>query len=301
MGGQSDVEGTASASEAQSSLAGEAAAELALAKKIQNARKAAGLTQQQLCDKAGLAYSTLAKIERGAIKSPSIFTISNIANSIGVSLDELIGASSVTSDKKRSSSGISFVYFDVNGCLVHFFQKAFTKLAHDTGQPLDKVESAFWHYNDDACRGDLSVEEFNQAFAIKLGLTNLDWISYYFGVVEPVEGMNELLAWVAGNYKIGLLTNVMPGVLDALRHRKLVPDVAYDAVIDSSVVGAIKPEAKIYELAEAQAGVPPNEILFIDDSRVNLTAAERLGWRVMWFDDYHAEESVSRVRAALKT
>ncbi len=274
--------------------------ELALAKKIQSARRAAGLTQQQLCDKAGLAYSTLAKIERGAIKSPSIFTISNIANSIGVSLDELIGAVPVTSDKKRSASGISFVYFDVNGCLVHFFQKAFTKLAHDTGQPLDKVESAFWHYNDDACRGDLSVEEFNQAFAIKLGLTSLDWASYYFGVVEPVEGMNELLAWVAGNYKIGLLTNVMPGVLDALRHRKLVPDVAYDAVIDSSVVGAIKPEAKIYELAEAQAGVSPSEILFIDDSRVNLTAAERLGWRVMWFDDYHAEESAARVRAALE-
>lgn len=279
---------------------GKISAELALAKKVQAARRAAGLTQQQLCDKAGLAYSTLAKIERGAIRSPSVFTISSIAAACGISLDNLIGGSQTMSGKKRSAAGISFVYFDVNGCLVHFYQKAFTKLAHDCGQPLERVETAFWHYNDDVCRGELSMDDFNAAFAGKLGLKNLDWASYYLGVVERVEESNELLSWVADNYKIGLLTNVMPGILDALRNRKLVPDVHYDAVIDSSVVGAIKPEAKIYHVAQARAGVEPGEILFIDDSRVNLTAAAALGWRVMWFDDYHGEESAERVKAALE-
>ena len=53
--------------------------EKGLGLRLQKARKAAGLTQQELCQKSGLSYSTLAKIERGAIKSPSIFTIHQIA------------------------------------------------------------------------------------------------------------------------------------------------------------------------------------------------------------------------------
>lgn len=281
-------------------MSGSVSDEQALAKRLQAARKAAGLTQQQLCQQAGLAYSTLAKIERGAIKSPSIFTIQSIASTCGVSLDELIGASPVSRGKKLSKSGVSFVYFDVNGCLVHFFQKAFTKLAHDSGQPLETVETAYWHYNDDVCRGALAMDDFNVQFAKRLGLSSLDWNSYYLDAVEPVEGMGELLAWVASNFQIGLLTNVMPGVLDVLRHRRLVPDIDYDVVIDSSEVRAVKPEKKIYEAASAKAGVPASEILFIDDSRVNLTAAERLDWHVMWFDDYHSSESIKRVKQALE-
>lgn len=282
------------------SESGVASDELALASKIQNARKAAGLTQQQLCDRAGLAYSTLAKIERGAIKSPSIFTIQTIASVCGIGLDELVGVASGASGKKRSASGISFVYFDVNGCLVHFFQKAFAKIAEDTGQPHERVESAYWHYNDEVCRGDISVAEFNASFAAKLGLAELDWVSYYLDALEPVEAAHELVTSVAKDFRVGLLTNIMPGLLDELRHRRLVPDIDYDVIIDSSEVKAIKPEAKIYEIAGEKAGVPASEILFVDDSRVNLTAAERLGWRVMWFDDYHAKESAARVKQALE-
>src|SRR5882672_1654197 len=109
--------------------------ERSLGKQLQAARQAAGLTQQQLCHQANLSFSTLTKIERGAIKSPSIFTIQAIAGALGVGLDELIGQSTATPSRKlqKTRSGVSFVYFDVNGCLVHFYQRAFTKLAQDSG------------------------------------------------------------------------------------------------------------------------------------------------------------------------
>src|SRR5579884_2008235 len=105
--------------------------EKGLGRRIQDARRAAGLTQQILCQRASLSYSTLAKIERGAIKSPSVFTIQSIAEVLGTSLDNLLGVQSmITSNKPKnhSKSGVSFVYFDVNGCLVSFFHRAFTKL-----------------------------------------------------------------------------------------------------------------------------------------------------------------------------
>src|SRR3954462_2016211 len=117
--------------------------EKGLGQRLQQMRKAAGFTQQELCHKAELSYSTLAKIERGAIKSPSIFTIQNLAGALGISLDELMGmpaaaqkaaaAETVTGTKGVSRSGVRFVYFDINGCLVHFFHRAFMSLAEETG------------------------------------------------------------------------------------------------------------------------------------------------------------------------
>lgn len=274
--------------------------ELALGKRLQKARRTAGLTQEQLCQKAGLAYSTLAKIERGAIKAPSVFTIASIAGVIGVSLDELAGVDLLNKSKSRSKSGVRFVYFDVNGCLVHFYQKAFSNLAADSGKPLETVETAFWRYNDEVCRGDISLDDFNHALAETLGMAEVDWTSYYLNVIEPVAETGELLRWTAEYYKVGLLTNIVPGLLDKLRTAKIIPDINYDAVVDSSIVGSVKPEARIYQVAQQLAQVKPEEILFIDDSRVNLTAADKLGWHVMWFDDYHAEESTARVKKALE-
>lgn len=279
--------------------------EKSLGLRLQLARKAAGLTQQELCQQAHLAYSTLAKIERGAIKAPSIFTIQSIAATLGLSLDQLIGSSPVAvpsspTPKKVSRSGIRFVYFDINGCLVRFFHQAFTRLAHETGAPVDGIETTFWHYNDAVCRGEMSVAEFNQAFAKRLRIETVDWQKYYLDAVEPITQMQTLLPWAVEHYQVGLLSNIMPGFITALQQAGKIPTLPYQVIIDSSEVHAIKPEAKIYEIAQERAGVEPHEILFVDDSRTNLMSAERLGWHVLWFDDYRPAESVTTIRQALE-
>lgn len=276
--------------------------EVGLGKALQAARKAAGLTQQELCQRSGLSYSTLAKIERGAIKAPSIFTIHAIAAALQTDLNTLVGQFSPTPaarPKKRSKSGIRFVYFDINGCLVRFFHRAFTQLAADTNAPADVIETTFWHYNDAVCRGELSLEEFNSIMAKQLGVKSLDWETYYLDAVDPIQEMHELVAWAAENYEIGLLSNIMPGFIDHMLAKGLLPKVNYRNIIDSSQVNAIKPEPKIYEIAQSRTNVEPQEVLLVDDSRSNLMAAERLGWHVLWFDDYRPEESAARVKDAL--
>lgn len=278
--------------------------EKGLGKQLQAARQKGGLTQQQLCQKANISFSTLTKIERGAIKSPSIFTVQSIAAALGIGLEELMGAASPALARARvlhkTKSGVSFVYFDVNGCLVHFYQRAFARLAQATGAPSDIVETAFWHYNDDVCRGIMSLSDFNAKLAERLGVSEVQWEKYYLETVEPILQMQEVLRWASERYKVGLLTNIMPGILSSMRKNEQLPNIDYDSVIDSSEVAAIKPEAKIYEIATEKAGVPATEILLIDDSRVNLMAAERMGWHVLWFDDSRPEESVERVRQALE-
>ena len=52
-------------------------------KNIKALRTLSGMTQQQLCDKAGVSYSTLTKIERGAIRTPSIFIVRSLMDAMG--------------------------------------------------------------------------------------------------------------------------------------------------------------------------------------------------------------------------
>jgi HAD superfamily hydrolase (TIGR01509 family) len=277
--------------------------EKGLGKRLQAIRLEAGLTQQALCEKANLSYSTLAKIERGAIKSPSIFTIESISEALGTTLDYLIGKTStntVKSSRQRSKNGVTFVYFDINGCLVRFYHRAFAVLAEKSGKSPDVVETLFWHYNDKICRGEMTIDEFNQVLAEHLNMSSVSWADYYIQTAEPVPKMKELVTSVSERYGVGLLSNIMPGLINLMLEKDIIPNVAYDAIIDSSVVHTIKPERKIYDLATKKAGCPESEILLVDDSRANLMAATRLNWHALWFDDYRSDESISRVRKALE-
>jgi FMN phosphatase YigB (HAD superfamily) len=289
---------------------GDQSEEQRLGQVVQVLRKRAGLTQQVLCQKAGLSYSTLTKIERGAIRSPSVFTIQHIAGALAMSLDELMrGVQDATQvqtpspaglGKRISRNGVKFVYFDMNGCLVRStVTKAASMLAADSGSTTDVVESIFWQNNSDVCRGIKSIDELNTILAERLGML-VDWNKYYLEAVEPTPGMAELVEWVAQNYRVGILTNTLPGLVQPMLQRGVLPNVAYDAIIDSSEVHALKPEAEMFAIAAERAGCEPHEILLVDDDRLNLSAAGQLGWNTMSFDSYQAEISIVSVSTALQ-
>lgn len=65
----------------------------ALALKIRELRKQKKLTQEQLAIKAGVSYTTLTKVENGAIKNPSFETVVAIAKGLEESLDVLTNSS----------------------------------------------------------------------------------------------------------------------------------------------------------------------------------------------------------------
>lgn len=272
-----------------------------MGKRLQAARQKAGLTQQQLCAQANLSYSTLAKIERGAIKAPSIFTIQSIALALGAGLDELVGSASVSAGRAKTvaKNGVRFVYFDLNDCLVRFYHHAFANLAKDAGVSGDVVEGIFWQYNDAVCRGDVSIDELNTALAQRLGMI-VDWNKYYLAAVETMPGMPELAGWVAERYGIGIFTNTMPNLVDAMLASGVLPRLNYDSIIDSSIIRAIKPDDKAYQIAAAKAGVGPGELLLVDDNRANLAAASKLGWHTLWFNAYQPAESIESIKAVLE-
>jgi len=60
-----------------------------LAKNIRKLRGKKNISQDKLSKLAGIAHNTIIKIETGLIKNPKIETVQNIADALGVSLDEL--------------------------------------------------------------------------------------------------------------------------------------------------------------------------------------------------------------------
>lgn len=77
----------------------------------------------------------------------------------------------------------------------------------------------------------------------------------------------------------------------------LEPELLFDVVVDSSEVGARKPEARIYEITREKLGVAHEEIFFLDDIGQNLKAARALGWQTVLFTE--TDEMVALLEALI--
>jgi len=61
-----------------------------IADNIKKYRNKLGISQDVLSKRANLAFHTIAKIEAGSTPDPRIETVKKIADSLGVSLDDLM-------------------------------------------------------------------------------------------------------------------------------------------------------------------------------------------------------------------
>ena len=57
---------------------------------IKKYRSKLGLTQVDLVKKSSVKYTTLSKIESGAIKTPSVQIVAKIAKALNVSIEDLL-------------------------------------------------------------------------------------------------------------------------------------------------------------------------------------------------------------------
>lgn len=58
----------------------------------------------------------------------------------------------------------------------------------------------------------------------------------------------------------------------------------FDRAWVSGDLGVVKPDARIYEIVEADTGLPPGALLFTDDKPENIEAAAARGWQVHLFE-----------------
>jgi len=113
------------------------------------------------------------------------------------------------------------------------------------------------------------------------------WIS-----VEP--GTVQLLAELhAGGTRVALLSNAGFDFSDPFRHS---PMAAYfEAMFVSAELGLIKPDPEIYRVTARELGITLEQMVFIDNKRVNVDAATALGVTG------HVFTTVDELRAFLET
>ena len=60
----------------------------------------------------------------------------------------------------------------------------------------------------------------------------------------------------------------------------------FDRLYVSGRMGVTKPDPQIYAMVEADCGIAPDRLLFVDDKAENIAAAARRGWRTHQFESW---------------
>lgn len=112
---------------------------------------------------------------------------------------------------------------------------------------------------------------------------------------EKNPSLIELIAKLKQDFKIGLLTNQYPGMLEMIFKKGLVQKELWDIIIDSSIEKVRKPDQGIFQLAEEKAKVDPSSILFVENSVKHLDAARERNWLTFEYDPANPKDSTERL------
>lgn len=193
---------------------------------------------------------------------------------------------------------ISFVYFDIGGVVIKDLTNSneWQQIFRDLGvspEILEEVSKSFLKFEKEASVGR-SVEDFipilRKEFGIKV-VNNYSLLADFVNRFSRNIPMEKLLNGIKNKCSLGLLTNMYPGELEAIKREGLLPKVEWKLIIDSSVVKYKKPEIEIYKLAEKMVETKAKEILFIDNKEKNLENPRKMGWKTFWFDSNNYEKS----------
>lgn len=193
---------------------------------------------------------------------------------------------------------IKTLIFDLGNVIVPFdFKRAYARLGPICSCPVTEISSRI-RSTDLVQRfetGRLASEPFVQEFSALLGLkiSYSDfcdlWTSVFFQetlIAEP------FLARLQDRYRLLVLSNTNPIHFSMLRGNYPLFGHFHDFVL-SYEVGALKPDARIYEEAIARAGCAPNECFFTDDILLNIEAARKQGMdAVQFFSAAQLEEEL---------
>ena len=181
------------------------------------------------------------------------------------------------------------VLFDLGGVFVHV----------DPEPSIRRLRARFSGLNGAALRdffedspaaleyelGRIDTDAFYRRVVRDLGLDlgRGEFEACWNEIFEPIRPMIDLLPRLKPRYGLVLLSNTNPLHFETIGERWSFYG-HFDAVVLSYEVGAMKPDARMYEAALARCGSSPEACLFFDDREENVLAAEEAGIRSFVFE-----------------
>lgn len=190
------------------------------------------------------------------------------------------------------SKPVQAIIFDCFGVVIHDALKALC----DTRLHQSMLNAR--HVRDilAACNaGMLDPTEATGQLAAAMGMTYDEYVSY---VARGEVANHVLLAYIAElrhAYKIGMLSNVGKGSLNA-RIAKHDLTQYFDVIVVSGDVGVAKPDIRAYQLIADRLGVEPSVCIFTDDIPAYCQGAQDAGMQTIQF---HTTRQFKRDIAAL--
>lgn len=195
---------------------------------------------------------------------------------------------------------IRAILFDFGGVILASPIAAFRAYEARLGLPVGFGQQINSHDPDTnawACmeRGELDEATFFARFeaeALALGhaLDGRAVLGLITGGLRPE--MVDAVRALKKRYVVACLTNNMPlghgtamASTPSLAARVAEVMTLFDHVVQSSRIGARKPEPRFFETACAVVGVPPEECVFLDDLGMNLKPARAMGMQTIKVGD----------------
>ena len=196
---------------------------------------------------------------------------------------------------------IKAVFFDLGGVIVRTeFQTPRQQLADRLGMDYEDLSKIVFDSDSGlkASMGEIAADA-HWSFIVKRlkrPAAEIPLIREEFFAGDIVDRtLVEYIRSLRGKYKVGLISNAWSDLRDFIVREKF--DDAFDKMIISAEVGAVKPEPKIFQIALEHFGVKPREAVFVDDFYINIEGCEKVGIKGIHFKD--AESALQQLKALL--
>jgi putative hydrolase of the HAD superfamily len=196
---------------------------------------------------------------------------------------------------------IRAVFFDLGGVIVRTeYQAPRQQLAERLGLEYDDLDRIVFNSETgvQAATGAITSQQHWEAIMkrLKRPIEEMPSIrdEFFAGDIIDRDILNFLRS-LHGTHTTGLISNAWSDLRDYLVREKMIH--AFDHIVISAEVGVAKPEPGIFRIALEQAGVRPDEAVFVDDFHVNIEGCEKVGMKGIHFKD--TESALQQIKQLL--
>ena len=188
------------------------------------------------------------------------------------------------------------VVFDIGRVLFDWnLRHLYAKLIADPAELdwfLANVVTEEWHFQSDAGRAVAEiVAERIAEFPAHAHLIEAYPTRFNETLPAPIPGTHAIVRRLAqAGVPLYALTNFGAEFFAGFRPTAPIFELFADVVV-SGEERCVKPDPRIYEIAEARFGVAPGQLFFTDDNPANVAAAAARGWQAHLFTDAAALEA----------
>ncbi|MGC8537814.1 MAG: HAD family hydrolase [Candidatus Micrarchaeia archaeon] len=180
------------------------------------------------------------------------------------------------------------IIFDVGGVLLKYKEEDYYRyISKKYGLSIVKVSHTLNPMIAKLEIGKMTIKQMRSIASKEFGIPNadLEWVRFFKTAAEPDSYMIALVKRLEHNYRVSVLSNISRSRYVVAR-KLFLHDLNAYKVFTSCYMGMRKPTEKIYLTVLNDLGAKPEETVFIDNLKVNVDGAKKVGIRALQFKSH---------------